>query len=107
MGVTNFGGLGIRDINKPTATITVDSTMSMILADATAGAVTVNLPAVASSKGRLITVKKVDSGGNAVTLDGAGAETIDGATTLATTTQWVAFTVWCDGTAWFAVAKYS
>lgn len=108
MGVTNFGSIGQKD-NKSTtaATVTVDGSASLYLVDATAGAVTVNLPAVVSSKGRIITVKKIDASANAVTLDGAGSETIDGATTLATTTQWVAFQIWCDGTAWYAIAKYS
>jgi len=73
----------------------------LILADATAGAVTVTLPPVASSLGALIVVKKTDASANAVTVDGSGAETIDGATTQALAAQYDAVTVVCDGIAWW------
>lgn len=106
MGVTNFGSLGLKDVAATkTVTFTVDGAAWYYLVDATAGAVTVNLPAAAAAKGRIVGVKKIDAGGNAVTLDGSGAETIDGAATLATTTQWASFLIWSDGTAWYALAK--
>lgn len=73
----------------------------LILADATAGAITVNLPAVATSAGRVLAVKKIDASGNAVTLDGNAAETIDGAATQALTAQYDALTVFCDGATWW------
>lgn len=106
MGVTNFGSLGLKDTAATkTATFTVDGAAWFYLVDATAGAVTVNLPAAAAAKGRLVAVKKVDASANAVTLDGSGAETIDGGATLATTTQWGSFLIWSDGTTWYVVAK--
>lgn len=74
-----------------------------LFVDASGGAVTVNLPAVASNSGRVINVKKVDSSGNAVTLDGNASETIDGATTLAISTQYQSYTVHCDGSAWWII----
>jgi hypothetical protein len=102
MGVTNFGSLGLRDIAATqTATFTVDSKAWMYPVDATAGAVTANLPAAASSKGRVICVKKIDSGGNAVTIDPSGAETVDSQATVSTTTQYASFLLWCDGTQWW------
>lgn len=86
-----------------TATTTPTATDYALLADATGGAVTVNLPPAAGNSGRVLIVKKIDASGNAVTLDGDGAETIDGAATQATSTQWNAFTVQCDGTGWFLI----
>lgn len=74
----------------------------MILADATSAAITVNLPAVAASAGRVLVVKKTDASANAVTLDGNASETIDGATTKALAAQYDVVTVVCDGSAWWA-----
>jgi hypothetical protein len=37
------------------------------------------LPTAASSTGKVFYIKKIDSSANSVIIDGAGAETIDGA----------------------------
>ena len=71
-----------------------------ILADASSGAITIILPAAASSSGRILNIKKIDSSSNAVTIDGNLAETIDGAATLTINSQWTSYTLQCDGTAW-------
>lgn len=79
-------------------TIAADST---VLVDASGGARTITLPAVATSNGRDFTIKKIDSSGNAVTIDGNSAETIDGATTAVINAQYESVTVHCDGTEWW------
>lgn len=56
---------------------------SSILCDASAGAITIALPALAGADNRVWNVIKIDTSANAVTLDGDGAETIDGLSTLA------------------------
>lgn len=71
-----------------------------IRANATAGAITVLTPAAASYPGYAFTVKKVDASGNAVTVDGNGAETIDGAATYALAAQYKAVTIRSNGTNW-------
>ena len=81
------------------------SPKDLYLVDATSGAVTVTLPAVAdvtsaNNEGRPLWVKKVDASVNAVTLDGDGSETIDGATTKALSSQYDVCCVVCDGTEW-------
>ena len=86
-----------------TATGNLTATDYLVLADATSGAITLTLPAVASANGAYIIVKKVDVSANAVTIDGNGAETIDGATTKALTAQYDAVTVACDGSQWWIV----
>lgn len=90
-------------VRSISATGGVNATDDVILADATGGAITLNLPAAASSTNRRLVVKKIDSSGNAVTLDGNAAETIDGAGTLALATQWAHTTIVCNGTAWFVI----
>ena len=54
---------------------------SYICVDASGGARTITLPTAASVAGRMYAVKKTDSSINIVTVDGNGAETIDGAAT--------------------------
>ncbi len=68
--------------------------------DATSGAITVNLPAVAESKGRLLDIAKIDSSANAVTIDADGSEEINGATTLVLSDQYDAATLLCIGSEW-------
>ncbi len=58
------------------------------------------LPAVQGISGRIYRIKKTDSGGNAVTVDGSGAETIDGATTNVLSSQYDVIEIQCDGSNW-------
>jgi len=86
---------------------TVLSTDTFILVDTSAGAVEVDLPAVASSSGRTIVIK--DEGGsaatNAITIDPNGAETLDGSATSKTiTTNYGYASIFCDGTQWLSSA---
>jgi len=104
-GVSKFAGLGLGITTKvfgdsPYTVLASDCT---ILADATAGAITVNLPAAANNTGRVITVKKIDSSANEVTIDPNGAETLDGATTQSIGVQYTAYTMQCDGSNWFLI----
>lgn len=57
-----------------------DTDMTLYLVDATGGAVTASLPdATTAGDGFVVAVKKLDASANAVTVDAAGADTIDGA----------------------------
>ena len=47
------------------------------------------------------TTAKNRNGSGTITIDGSGSETINGATTLALTTQWSVATLHCDGAAWY------
>ena len=49
----------------------------------------------------MVSVKRVNSGVNAVTIDADGGELIDGAGTLVLSTQYAAVTLWSDGTGWW------
>lgn len=74
-----------------------------ILADATAGAYTVTLPALADARDQVFVLKKVDASANAVTLDANGAETIDGAATQVINTQWASLTVIGGAAGWMVI----
>jgi hypothetical protein len=102
LGCATFTGmkLGIRAISSAPTITAADYTFAC---DATAAGFTVTLPAAATNTGRIFNIKKVDSSVNAVTIDGNGAETIDGAATLAITTQWTSIKVQCTGTEWIVI----
>jgi len=74
-----------------------------ILVNAVGGAVVVNLPA-ATGSGRILNIKKIDASAYTVTVDGNGAETIDGAATYVISAQWVNITIQ-DGAsgAWYII----
>lgn len=73
----------------------------VVLANATGGAFTVTLPT--PTNGAHVMVKKTDASANAVTVAHAGAETIDGAASVALATQWARTELISDGTNWFVV----
>ncbi len=95
-----------RGIVAKTASYTVTANDGVIECDATSAAITLTLPAVASATpGATYTLKKTDSSGNAVIWDGNASETIDGALTVSTTTQWASITIIRNaaGTAWLTI----
>ncbi len=83
MILTPTGTVVITNSDTP---YTVPLGKTLVLADASSGVITVNLPAAINGRG--VTVKKTDSSGNAVTIDGNGSETIDGATTQSLASQY-------------------
>lgn len=92
-------GIAPVPVRAVSASETLRTGDGVVLVDATAGAVTLTLPAANTMLGRVVTVKKLDAVNNVV-LDGAGAETIDGAATQTLTTQYGSLRVVSDGTAW-------
>lgn len=92
--------LNIRTIAATGAPASDDYTL---LCNAASGAITVNLPAAASSAKRALVIKKIDASANAITIDPNGAEVIDGAATLALSAQWQSAMIHCNGTAWYVI----
>lgn len=78
---------------------TVVSTDETILVNAVGGAVTITLPSATS--GRILTVKKIDASGNAVTLSG----TVDGAASPTLTIQWQSRILQGDGSNWVILGQ--
>ena len=66
---------------------------------------TVTLPTAADNDGREITIIKTDSGAGKITIDGEGAETINGSTTATVIFENEAMSVACDGTEWYITSN--
>ena len=98
------GGLA-APVSTLTATGAVTLAQHFIKCDATAGAVTISLPAAASAynstvgAGYRFVVKKIDASANNCTVQVTGGVTnIDGAPTKGWNTQYAAYGFWSDGT---------
>jgi hypothetical protein len=95
---------GIMSAAKTSAyTIADDYT---VICDATSSAFTVTLPQAIGCPGRIYIIKKIDSGANAVTVDGSGSEPIDGAATYDLTAQWKYIVLQSTGSAttgWYII----
>src|SRR6185369_17208968 len=75
--------------------------------DASGAPRTITLPTALSARWRKYTIKKIDASANTVTIDAAGAETIDGALTVVLTTQYQSVTIQSNGTGWDINAQVS
>lgn len=70
-----------------------------VLCDATAGAVTVNLPTVVSNTAMYF-IKKVDTGTNTITVDGSASQAIDGEATQVINYPYTTLALISNGTSW-------
>ena len=86
-------------VTKTTA-YTIEADVFLVRADATSAGFTITLPTASQKMGRQIAIKKIDASANNVTVDGAGAETIDGAATLVWNTQYVTYILISNGSNW-------
>jgi hypothetical protein len=76
-----------------------------ILANATSGAFAVTLPPANSAGGMLVFVKKIDSTGNAVTVDASGTNKIEGKKSDALKDQYESLALISDGSAnWYEIS---
>lgn len=97
----SIGSSGAVDEITTNTTITLADATKILAVDATSGNITITLLAAATAgDGFEITVKKTDASANTVTIDGNGAETIEGETTLVLTEQWQAVTIRSDASNW-------
>ena len=67
-------------VTSVSANYTINSNDSIVLVDATSGAITITLPIALESEQKRLTVKKIDASANIVTVVRQGASLIDGAT---------------------------
>lgn len=72
-------GIGVSSVAAGTATLT-QANAGLVLADASAGNVVINLPACSAAIGALFQFKRNDTSANTVTINRAGGDTIDGQT---------------------------
>ena len=66
---------------------------------------TITLPTAADNTDRMLSVLKVDSDSGTVTIDGEGAETINGASNFILTSINDKATIVCDGSGWYVVSS--
>jgi hypothetical protein len=85
-----------------TTTYTTTATDDYILADGASAAFTINMHA-ASTATKPITIKRINSGANNITIDPNSTETVDGATTRILTQQYESVTLVSNGSNWFVV----
>lgn len=85
-------------------TFTVSEVYGFYPCDASATAMTANLPPAKAHKGKRYAIKKIDGTANVVTVDGSGSETIDGSTTQPINTQYQTLTVVSDGSQWWVIS---
>jgi hypothetical protein len=79
---------------------TLDATHNVVDVDASSAAITITLPTAVGINGREYVIRKLDSSANAVTVDGNGAETVNGAATKALSTQYETVHIMSDGANW-------
>jgi len=99
----------ILDTRVPTKTTAFTVALSdmnrTLLCDTTGGAFTATLPVTATAgDGFEVTLKRINSGANDLTIDGDGSETIDGQTTIILGSQFQFIKIRCNGTSWFIVS---
>jgi len=104
--VAEIDRAGLRHVETVTdSTYTITRKDGTILADGTSNTVDVTLPTAVGIKGTRYAMKAVDIT-NAVTLNPAGAELIDGFGSLSFTVVNSVFTVQSDGINWHVVSAY-
>lgn len=103
-----YSALGVTPYVAKTANYTATESDDFIAVNATGGAVTITLPAAATTRvGKTYTIKKTDVSANAVSINPNASETLDGsASTVDITTQYYAVTIINTGAAWLAVSEY-
>lgn len=88
------------DARSVTATGDIALGDDIVLVATAGGAVTLTLPKLDTAYGKVYHIKKTDASANNVTVDGFGAETIDGAATLVWNTQYLTYTLFGGSSEW-------
>jgi hypothetical protein len=99
----SISGIGFKQ-NYVTKTGAYTATDADYVIDCTSGTFTVTLPASSGRTGRILIIK--NSGAGTITVDGNGAETIDGAATYSLAVQYATVQIMSDGTNWKIIAKF-
>lgn len=93
--------LGVKTLTSSDTPYTVGPDDQFLRVDTSGGHVTINLTPKASEDGREVTIKKVTTDDNTVTIDGDSTDTIDGATTRTIYQPYGGLTLRCDAsTGW-------
>jgi hypothetical protein len=99
----SISGIGFKQAYV-TKTGAYTATNDDYVIDCTSGTFTVTLPPSSGRTGRILIIK--NSGAGTITVDGNGAETIDGAATYSLAVQYATVQIMSDGTNWKIIAKF-
>jgi hypothetical protein len=105
-GTASVEGLKMTQRTVTAATYTAVTSDYTILCNTTSNSITVSLPTAVGNKGLTYEVKKLVAA-NTVTIDPNGTQTIDGATTVAITSQYEALVLRSDGANWVKTSNFS
>lgn len=97
----------IQGIVTKTAAYTIEENVGHVRVDCTGGAITITVPLALTRDGRRITITKVDSSANAVTIARSGSDTFNSATSLTLSTQWDSTTIISNGNTIWERVGYS
>jgi len=92
--------MGARRVASTVISLDLTTDHDIVEVDATSGALSINLPAVAVSAHKVYSIKKIDSTATIITIEGYGTEMIDGVSSKAQITQYQCISVYCTGTHW-------
>lgn len=81
----------------------IGQSSSLVLVDATLGAVVLMLPTAKNGYGIPLNVKKIDSTGSTVTIQPQAGELIEGAANLVISAQYQSKSFVSDGSAWWVI----
>lgn len=105
-GIVSEGSYSANITSTSTSPYTVSSSDEVILVTTGASAFTVTLPASSNSTGRKILIIKADSGAGAITVNRAGTDTIEGATSASISSQYGKLGLVADGVSlWYDLGK--
>jgi len=100
----------VQSIDSSIKTYDMGLVCGLLLVETGATNTAVNLPSASSiymydnvygaAFGKIINIKKIDSGAGGVVINGSGSETIDGALTQTLSTQYENLTIQSDGSNW-------
>jgi len=90
-------------VSSKSASFTLSGEM-VVLVDASACDITLTLPSAADYLHKVYTIKKVDSSGHSITIEGdVGDETIDGEVSVSFNLQYQYVTIICDSLDWHII----
>jgi uncharacterized protein (TIGR02145 family) len=92
-------------VTSITSATTLDDTYNVVLCNN--AHYTVTLPPAASNAGRVYRIKNIDPSGDAITIDGNGAETIDGESTYLLQPYKHSITLISNGANWYVIEYYN
>jgi hypothetical protein len=90
---TGTGGTGLLARATTTVDLTLTTSHTVVLCDASSGPLTITLPPASANGGRLYHIKKADASSNPVTIDSDSLDTIDLGLVAVLTVQFECITI--------------